>query len=42
MDIQSSLDNLIFLILLVVTIVYWASIIYTNFKLLSKVSFLVL
>ena len=39
MDIQSSLDNLIFLILLVVTIVYWASIIYTNFKLLSKISF---
>ena len=39
MNIQSSLDNLIFLILLVVTIVYWASIIYTNFKPLSKISF---
>ncbi len=39
MDIQSSLDNLIFLILLVVTIVYWASIIFTNFKFLSKISF---
>jgi cytochrome c-type biogenesis protein CcsB len=39
MFIQSSLDNLIFLILLVVTIIYWASIIYTNFKLLSKLSF---
>jgi len=37
MDLQ--LDNLIFLILLVVTIIYWASIIYTDFKLLSKVSF---
>jgi cytochrome c-type biogenesis protein CcsB len=39
MNIQSSLDNLIFLILLVVTIFYWASIIYTNFKFLSKISF---
>jgi len=39
MEIQSSLDNLIFLILLLVTISYWASIIFTNFKPLSKVSF---
>jgi len=39
MDIQSALDNIIFLVLLIVTILYWASIIYTNFKLLSKVSF---
>ena len=39
MDIQSSLDNIIFLILLIVTIFYWASIIYTDLKLLSKVSF---
>jgi len=39
MDIQSSLDNLIFLILLIVTIFYWASLIYTNFKVLSKVTF---
>ena len=39
MDIQSSLDNIIFLVLLVVTIFYWASIIYTKFKPLSKVSF---
>jgi cytochrome c-type biogenesis protein CcsB len=39
MDIQSSLDNLIFLILLVVTVIYWASIIFTNLKLLSKISF---
>jgi ABC-type transport system involved in cytochrome c biogenesis permease subunit len=39
MDIQSSLDNIIFLVLLVVTIFYWASIIYTDFKILAKVSF---
>jgi cytochrome c-type biogenesis protein CcsB len=39
MDIQSSLDNIIFLVLLIVTIVYWASIVYTNFKALSKISF---
>ena len=39
MDIQSSLDNLIFLVLLIVTVVYWASLIYTNFKFLSKISF---
>ena len=39
MQIQSSLDNLIFLILLVVTIIYWASIILPNFKLLTKIGF---
>jgi len=39
MQIQSYLDNLIFLVLLVVTIVYWASIILTNFKILTKVGF---
>ena len=39
MDIQSFLDNLIFLSLLVVTIVYWASLIYTNFRILSTISF---
>ena len=39
MDIQSSLDNIIFLVLLIVTIFYWASIIYTDFKPLSKISF---
>ena len=39
MDVQSALDNLIFLILLLVTISYWASIIYTGFKPLSKLSF---
>jgi cytochrome c-type biogenesis protein CcsB len=38
MDI-SSLDNLIFVVLLLTTIVYWASLIYTNFKFLTKVSF---
>ena len=39
MDIQSSLDNIIFLVLLIVTIFYWASIIYTGFKMLPKFSF---
>ncbi len=39
MNIQSSLDNLIFLILLVVTIVYWGCIIYPKFKPLAKISF---
>jgi cytochrome c-type biogenesis protein CcsB len=39
MFIQSYLDNLIFLILLVVTIIYWANIVNTNFKFLSKLSF---
>ena len=40
MDIQSSLDNIIFLVLLIVTIIaYWASIISTDFKMLSKISF---
>ena len=39
MNIQSFLDNLIFLSLLVLTIVYWASLIYTNFRILSTISF---
>jgi cytochrome c-type biogenesis protein CcsB len=39
MDIQSSLDNLIFVVLLLTTIAYWASLIYTNFKFLTKISF---
>jgi cytochrome c-type biogenesis protein CcsB len=39
MDIQSSLDNIIFLVLLIVTVFYWASVIYTNFKILPKVGF---
>ena len=39
MDIQSSLDNIIFLVLLIVTICYWTSIICADFKLLSKISF---
>ena len=39
MDIQSSLDNLIFVVLLLTTIVYWAGLIYTNFKFLTKISF---
>jgi len=36
MDIQSFLDNLVFLNLLLVTITYWASLIYSNFKILTK------
>ena len=39
MDIQSSLDNIIFLVLLIITVFYWASLIYSDFKLLSKISF---
>ena len=39
MQLESSLDNLIFLVLLVVTIIYWASIILPNFKSLTKVGF---
>ena len=38
MEIQSSLDNLIFVVLLLTTIVYWAGLIYTNFKFLTKIS----
>ena len=37
MDIQSFLDNLIFLNLLLVTVIYWASLIYSNFRILAKV-----
>lgn len=36
MDIQSLLDSLIFLNLLSVTILYWASLVFTNFKVLEK------
>jgi len=39
MNIQSSLDNLIFVVLLLTTIIYWAGLIYTNFKFLTKISF---
>jgi cytochrome c-type biogenesis protein CcsB len=39
MNIQLSLDNLIFLILLIVTIVYWASLIFPNLKILPKLRF---
>jgi cytochrome c-type biogenesis protein CcsB len=39
MNIQSFLDNLIFLNLLVVTIIYWASLVYSNFNFLGKVGF---
>jgi len=39
MDIQSSLDNIIFLVLLIVTVIYWASVLYTDLKILPKISF---
>ena len=39
MDIQSILDNLIFANLLFVTISYWASLIFSKFKFLSKIGF---
>jgi cytochrome c-type biogenesis protein CcsB len=39
MDIQSSLDNIIFLVLLIVTIFYLASVIYPSYKFLPKISF---
>jgi len=39
MDIQSFLDNLVFLSLLIVTILYWSNLIFTNFKFLNKLSF---
>jgi cytochrome c-type biogenesis protein CcsB len=39
MNIQSSLDNIIFLVLLLITVFYWAGLIYSDFKLLSKISF---
>jgi len=39
MNIQSYLDNVIFLVLLTVTITYWASIVYADLKLFAKVSF---
>jgi cytochrome c-type biogenesis protein CcsB len=38
MDIQSLLDNIIFLNLLSLTIIYWASLIYPNIKLFSNAS----
>ena len=39
MNIQSFLDNIIFLSLLIVTVISWASLIYSNFKSLQKVGF---
>ena len=39
MQLESSLDNLIFLVLLVVTIIYWASIILPKVKFLTKIGF---
>ena len=39
MNIQSFLDNIIFLSLLIVTVISWASLIYSNFRSLQKVGF---
>ena len=39
MGIQAFLDNLIFLSLLIVTVFYWASLVYSNLKILEKVGF---
>ena len=39
MGTQSLLNNLIFLSLLIVTIFYWASLVYSNLKILEKVGF---
>ena len=39
MNIQSLLDNLVFLNLLLVTIIYWASLVYSDFKFLVKIGF---
>jgi len=39
MDIVSSLDNWIFLILLIITVVYWASLISKEIKFLTKIGF---
>jgi cytochrome c-type biogenesis protein CcsB len=37
MNISSVLDNLIFLNLLLITIIYWASLVYSNFTILKKI-----
>ena len=39
MNIQSFLDNIIFLSLLIVTVISWASVIYSNFNSLQKTAF---
>ena len=39
MDLQSSLDNIIFLVLLIVTIIYWAGLVSPSLKFLSKIGF---
>ena len=39
MNIQALLDNLIFLTLLVVTLTYWANLIYSNFRFLGQIGF---
>ena len=39
MEIQSILDNIIFVTLLFVTIIYWAGLIFTNLKVFPKIGF---
>jgi cytochrome c-type biogenesis protein CcsB len=39
MDILSYLDNILFFVLLIVTLIYWSSLIYTDFKGLFHISF---
>jgi cytochrome c-type biogenesis protein CcsB len=39
MNIQAFLDNLVFLNLLIVTIIYWANLVFPKFKFLSKLGF---
>ena len=39
MDIQSYLDNILFFVLLSITLIYWLSLIYTDFKGLFQISF---
>ena len=39
MNIQTSLDNIIFLVLLIISVCYWASLICNDLKLLPKLSF---
>ena len=39
MNIQSFLDNLIFLSLLLVTIIYWAGTVYSKFNILEQIGF---
>ena len=39
MNIQDFLDNLIFLTLLIVTVTYWANLVYSKFNIFGKIGF---